>query len=168
MFLVSSCNCLSSIHRNKMLSWEWRRSWGSADRWGSNYIWVINNLLPTKVRLIFRGFAVPQITKSNVSLLIQVLLQRNLCEAIIHPGLTGQVVFHDRVNKHDFVMTAAKQTAKFKYFFKTSPGCWFNIKMVSYQYRKSHCRGKTVIRSTYLHHGISYTGKMTSLYMYMY
>ena len=41
---------------------------------------------------------------------------------------------------------------------------WFNIKMLSYQYRKSHCGDKTVVRSSYLHNGISYTGKTTSLY----
>ena len=40
----------------------------------------------------------------------------------------------------------------------------FNIKMSSYQYRKSHCGDKTVVRSSYLHNGISYTGKMTSWY----
>ena len=44
------------------------------------------------------------------------------------------------------------------------PGPWFNIKMSSYQYRKSHCGDKTVVRSSYLHNGISYTGKATSLY----
>ena len=43
-------------------------------------------------------------------------------------------------------------------------GPWFNIKMSSYQYRKSHCGDKTVVRSSYLHNGISYTGKMVSLY----
>ena len=43
-------------------------------------------------------------------------------------------------------------------------GPWFNIKMLSYQYRKSHCGDKTVVRSSYLHNGISYTGKMVSLY----
>ena len=42
-------------------------------------------------------------------------------------------------------------------------GDWFNIKMSSYQYNKSHCGDKTVVRSSYLHNGISYTGK-TSLY----
>ena len=50
--------------------------------------------------------------------------------------------------------------------------CWegkpagprFNIKMPSYQYRKSHCGDKTIVRSSYLHNGISYTGKTTSLY----
>ena len=44
------------------------------------------------------------------------------------------------------------------------PGPWFNIKMSSYRYRKSHCGDKTVVRSSYLHNGISYTGKMTSFY----
>ena len=43
-------------------------------------------------------------------------------------------------------------------------GAWFNIKMLSYQYRKSHCGDKTVVRSSYLHNGISYTGKTLSLY----
>ena len=43
-------------------------------------------------------------------------------------------------------------------------GARFNIKMLSYQYRKSHCGDKTVVRSSYLHNGISYTGKMSSLY----
>ena len=40
----------------------------------------------------------------------------------------------------------------------------FHKKMLSYQYRKSHSGDKTVVRSSYLHNGISYTGKMTSLY----
>ena len=43
-------------------------------------------------------------------------------------------------------------------------GSRFNIKMSSYQYRKSYCGDKTVVRSSYFHNGISYTGKMTSLY----
>ena len=40
----------------------------------------------------------------------------------------------------------------------------FNIKMSSYQYRKSHCGDKTILRPSYLHNGISYTDKMASLY----
>ena len=39
-------------------------------------------------------------------------------------------------------------------------GPWFNIKMTSYQNRKSHCGDKTILQSSYLHN----TGKMTSLY----
>ena len=40
---------------------------------------------------------------------------------------------------------------------------WFNIKMSSYQYGKSHCGDKTILRPSYLHNWISYTGKTTSL-----
>ena len=47
---------------------------------------------------------------------------------------------------------------------KQGPGPWFNIKMSSCQYRKSHCGDKTILRPFYLHNEISYTGKMTSLY----
>ena len=43
-------------------------------------------------------------------------------------------------------------------------GPWLNIKMSSYQYRKSHCGDKTILRPPYLHNGNSYTGKTTSLY----
>ena len=51
-----------------------------------------------------------------------------------------------------------------KYAIFSQSGPWFNIKMSSYQYRKSHCGDKTVVRSSYLHNGISYAGKMSSLY----
>ena len=44
------------------------------------------------------------------------------------------------------------------------PGSHPNIKMSSYQYRKSDCRDKTILRPSYLHNGISNTGNMTSLY----
>ena len=40
------------------------------------------------------------------------------------------------------------------------PGPWFNIQMSSYQCRKSHCGDKTILRPSYLHNGISYTGKL--------
>ena len=39
-----------------------------------------------------------------------------------------------------------------------------NIKISSSQYRKSHCGDKMILRPSYLHVGISYTGKMISLY----
>ena len=44
------------------------------------------------------------------------------------------------------------------------PGGWISIKMPSYQYKKSHCRDKTILWPSYLHNGISYNGKTTSLY----
>ena len=40
----------------------------------------------------------------------------------------------------------------------------FNKKIPSNQYRKSHCGDKTILRPSYLHSEISYTGKITSLY----
>ena len=43
-------------------------------------------------------------------------------------------------------------------------GPWFNKKISSYQYRKYYCGDKTILRPSYLHNGISYTGKTTSLY----
>ena len=43
-------------------------------------------------------------------------------------------------------------------------GPQLNIKMISYQYRKSHCGDKTSLRPSYLHNGISYTGRTMSLY----
>ena len=57
------------------------------------------------------------------------------------------------------------------HFLRTRQSGWktgprFNIKMSSYQYRKSDCGDKTVVRSSYLHNGISYTGKMASLYWF--
>ena len=50
------------------------------------------------------------------------------------------------------------------FILKPGPRPWFNIKILSYQYRKSHCGDKTILRPSYLHKGISYTGKMASLY----
>ena len=45
MFLVSSCSCPCPIQWSQVLSLEWRCSWSSADRWCSNYIWVIDNFI---------------------------------------------------------------------------------------------------------------------------
>ena len=56
------------------------------------------------------------------------------------------------------------QVVNTKYHAGWCPGPQFNIKMTSYQYRKIHCGDKTVVRSSYLYNGISYTGKMISLY----
>ena len=41
-----------------------------------------------------------------------------------------------------------------------SAGPWFNIKMSFLPVWQSHCGDKTIVRSSYLHNGISYTGKM--------
>ena len=50
------------------------------------------------------------------------------------------------------------------YHVNMGSGPWLNIKMSSYQCKKSHCGDKTILWLSYLHNGIFYTGKMTSLY----
>ena len=52
IFLVLSCNCLIPIHWSQVLSREWGCSWSIADRWWSNYIWVVSKFIVTKVWLI--------------------------------------------------------------------------------------------------------------------
>ena len=61
-------------------------------------------------------------------------------------------------------VTCHKPVMKWTVIRPRDPGSRFNINMTSYQYRKSHCGNKTMLRPSYLHNGISYTGKMTSLY----
>ena len=67
---------------------------------------------------------------------------------------------------HCFVIWIILQGRVLISFFcdRNPPGPWFNTKMLFYQYRKSHCGDKRVVRSSYIHNGISYTGKMSSLY----
>ena len=48
--------------------------------------------------------------------------------------------------------------------FRYEAGPWFNIKISSYQSRKSYRGDNTVIKPSYRRNGIPYTGKMASLY----
>ena len=61
--------------------------------------------------------------------------------------------------KHSIIFTF---TAIYRHWNWT--GGRINIKMSSYQYKKSHCGDKTILRPSYLHIEISYTGKMLSSY----
>ena len=61
-----------------------------------------------------------------------------------------------RKNLYSFFRT--QQSSRFKKALVMCWG-WFNVKMSSYQYRKSHCGDKTIWRPSYLHNGISYAGK---------
>ena len=42
---ISPCSCLRPIHWSQVLSQEWRCSWSSAERWCSNYIWMISQFI---------------------------------------------------------------------------------------------------------------------------
>ena len=82
---------------------------------------------------------------------------------LVNCGLTSLVKKNNGDTKSQDISTM-KLTQLFHSILVLGPGGWINIKMSSYQYRKSHCRDKTILRPSYLHNGISYTGKMTSLY----
>ena len=56
MFFASPCGCYYPIHWNQVLSREWRCSWSSADRRCSNYIWIINILLLSKMGALYKRF----------------------------------------------------------------------------------------------------------------
>ena len=61
--------------------------------------------------------------------------------------------------EHGYNSTKVK---KYIIIFPSEP--WFSIKKSSYYYRKYHCGYKMILRPSYLHNGISYTGKTASLY----
>ena len=58
MLLIFSCHCLCPFHWSQVLIREWRCSWSSADRWCSNYIWVINNVIAYWGSYHIRGLTV--------------------------------------------------------------------------------------------------------------
>ena len=51
-FLSRLAVFFAQSNKSKMLSREWRCGWSSADRRCSNHVWVINNCIATKLRLI--------------------------------------------------------------------------------------------------------------------
>ena len=95
----------------------------------------------------------------------------NVAKTISCKACNTPVEYPSRECKHDIKESKGnmfnlifKETESSQFTALKTSGPWLNIKMSSYQYRKSHCGDKTVVRSSYLHNGISYTGKMSSLY----
>ena len=78
MFLVSSCSCLCPIQWSQVLSRDWRCSWSNADRRYSNYISVINILLPTNARLKLELWR--QFWKYNLPTHLRIKLMSTSCE----------------------------------------------------------------------------------------
>ena len=58
MSLVPPCSCLCAIYWSQVLSPEWRCSWSSAERWCSNYIWVVNSFVAYWGALYIRDLTV--------------------------------------------------------------------------------------------------------------
>ena len=94
----------------------------------------------------------------------------HLHTAVPHCSHSRAPIVHTAVprenNEHGCVYLRCTAVCKLPGCVEGHPwsGGWFNKKMTSYQYRKLHCADKTISRLSYLHNGISHTGKMTSLY----
>ena len=76
MFLVLSHSCFNPNHWSQVFSREWRRSWSSADRRCSNYIWMISNCIPYK--------GVPYIRGLTVIWIIMIMLHNNTSVNVTH------------------------------------------------------------------------------------
>ena len=77
--------------------------------------------------------------------------------------------FHFRIwcvlnNRFDGIPDLSGSLLGISNYMTCQLGPWFNIEIPSYQYNKSHCGDKTILRLSYLHNGIFYTGKMAALY----
>ena len=67
----------------------------------------------------------------------------------------------------DFLLTIAMTISIWNFpveFLRSWQGTCFHTKISPYQYRASHCGGKTFVKSYYLHNGISRAGKMICSY----
>ena len=98
---------------------------------------------------------------------------RNLHIIGLYPNTTGLVV-QNAFPCHDAsLLPAFRSCFSLTSYIAGSFWVWarlmrsggrFNIKVLPYQYRNSHCGDKTILRPSYLHNGISYTGKTAALY----
>ena len=77
----------------------------------------------------------------------------------INQNGSSLIVVNEYVSKYNFC-----GHKKMYYLFIEKPEPQFNIKMQCYQYRKPHCGDKMVLWPSHFHNGISYTGKMASLF----
>ena len=112
------------------------------------YIFLNENvIILAKVSLKF----VPKGPINNIPALVQIMAWRRLGDKPLSEPMMVRLPTHICVTRPQWVKCKAPDTG-------------FNMKRSSYQYRKSHCGDKTILRLSYLHNGISYTGKMVSLY----
>ena len=105
---------------------------------------------------------VPKCPFNNISSLVQIMAWCWPGDKPLSEPTMVSVLMHICVTRPQWVNL--KFVRLIHYWARDSPGPRFNIKMSSYRYRKSHCGDKTVVRSSYLHNGISHTSKMSSLY----
>ena len=81
MILVLSRSCLCPIDWSQVFSRELRCSWRSADRWCSNCIWVIMNVIATKVCFILEVWRSLRITNREICWLMMMTKKHHQCLA---------------------------------------------------------------------------------------
>ena len=85
MILLSSCSCFCPIHWSQLLSRQWRCSWGSADRWCSNYIWVISKFIAYQGASYIRDMTVLMIMRTGYILrVLHTISCLCYCSVIFH------------------------------------------------------------------------------------
>ena len=108
-------------------------------------------LFPDKVGKIHSLFGVQSLERPEyVSSALKWSTQQDSSRKSGHPEL-----------HHRFAMTTWQGENYRKYNVFRGSGCRLSIRMLSYQYRKSHSGDKVVKRSSYLHNGISCTNEYT-------
>ena len=121
---------------------------------------------------------------SNSSALAMELLQSctkpSICVSLLHVIICMDWIVpffltpNPQVGEHECIFCFVTASSSWKeiilFWFRFRRNLFLKLraliqyKMSSYQYRKSHYGDKTILRPSYLHNGISYTGKMISLY----
>ena len=117
--------------------------------WGANHQWAADSL--HKGQVMQKTFPCPDGLKA-------VRLRPSRLTILAH--YATEIFFSVQPCEYWIIQSLQITTTPPEYILARG---WFNIKILSYQYRKSHCGDKTILWSSYLHNWISYTGK-TFLY----
>ena len=106
---------------------------------------------------------------SNIYLKKKIKLRKNISfnwftpfHVLIRPDVIWKILSRPLYHVHfNMIHTNSWHNCK---MLPLCPGSSLKLKIICYQFRKSHGGNKTILRPSYLHNGISYTGKMTFLY----
>ena len=134
---------------------------------GKTKQWTFENLYRFWIHFVRKYFSKAKYGSISISIYIYI------CWLMIHFNDEHTIIINVKIYNHICYITyLLQQLSHVLHVMNTlrygnalcTTGPWFNINMTSYQYRKSHCGDKMIVKSSYLHNGISFTGKMTSLY----
>ena len=102
--------------------------------------------------------------RNHVSSPIRCLVPEDIAYKVAWCSHWGYWTWHDCSSEGFATLCVSTYADSLHEMKRGKPWPWFSINMTFYQYRKSHCVDKTILRPSYLHNGLSYTGKMKCLY----